>query len=147
MSKHKRVTAYIQDDHDNLFRQGRLVETDDLPQIERVFKMFNIQYEVDEIPSKTRLYSLTATMRDRYISDNLLTEKELKEHILPYLGKGNMIQPGDLKNLFSGKVSEIHKVSREGEIVAGYELATPGDDSKSIFRFPLLKFGWHTAGK
>lgn len=147
MSKHKRVTAYIQDDHDNLFRQGRLVENDDLPQIERVFKMFNIQYEVDEIPPNARLYSLTVTMRDRYISDNLLTEKELKEHVLPYWGKGKVIQPNELKNLFSGKIAEIHQVTRDGEIVAGYELTAPRDDSKSVFRFPLLKFGWRNPKK
>jgi hypothetical protein len=136
MKIHKRVTAFIQDDENFLTRQGRLVEEGDLAAIDRVFKMFHIQYEVDEIPGGSRLYSLTLAMDDRYISDNLLTKKELAEHISPYLGKKGIISPDEFKKLLNGKISQIHKATPAGEILLGYELTIAADKKRSLFRFP-----------
>jgi len=145
MKIHKRVTAFIQDDDNTLSRQGRLVEEADLAAIDKVFKMFGIQYEVDEIPGGSRLYSLTLAMNDRYISDNLLTKKELAEHISPYLGKKGIISQDEFKKLLNGKVSQIHKATPAGEILLGYELTIKADKKRSIFRFP--KFGGKKAAK
>jgi hypothetical protein len=139
MKIYKRVTAFIQDDENVLSRQGRLVGEEDLAAIDRVFKLFNIQYEVDEIPAGARLYSLTVAMADRYISDNLLTKKELAEHISPYLGRKGPISTGEFKKLLNGGISQIHKATPGGEILLGYELTIKGDGKKSIFRFP--RFG------
>ena len=145
MKIYKRATAFIQDDENILTRQGRLVEEGDLAAIDRVFKMFNIQYEIDEIPAGTRLYSLTVAMEDRYISDNLLTKKELAEHISPYLGKKNAISPDEFKKLLHGKISQIHKKTPGGEILLGYELTIKGEKKRSLFQFP--KFGGIKAAK
>jgi hypothetical protein len=145
MKIHKRVTAFIQDDDNTLSRQGRLVEDADLAAIDRVFKMFNIQYEIDEIPAGTRLYSLTVAMSDRYISDNLLTKKELAEHISPYLGKKSVISRDEFKKLLNGRVSQIHKTTPAGEILLGYELTIKGDGKRPLFRFP--GFGRKKAAK
>ena len=139
MKKYKRVTAFIQDDENVLSRQGRLVEEEDLAAIDRVFKLFNIQYEVDEIPAGERLYSLTLLMPDRYISDNLLTRQELAEHISPYLGRKGIIPSDDFKKLLGGKLSQIHKATPAGEILLGYELTMKGGKKRPLFRFP--KFG------
>lgn len=138
MKTHKRVTAFILDDQDTLQRQGRLVEEEDLPAIDRVFKMFNIQYEVDEIPSNSRLYSLSVTMRDSYISDNLLTQKELAEHVAPYIGKGKIISQDEFKKLLAGKTNQIYKSTPAGEVLIGYELTVKGDEQPSRFRIPLF---------
>jgi|SRR5579862_4743750 len=135
MKTHKRVTAFIQDDENVLVRQGRLVEEADLPAIDRVFKMFGIEYEADDIPSGERLYSLTVAMEDLYISDNLLTKKELAEHISPYLGKKGIITAAEFKNLLGGKISQIHKSIPSGEILVGYELTLKGGARRSLFDF------------
>jgi hypothetical protein len=147
MKIQKRVTAYIQDDESSLVRQGRLVEEGDIEAIDRVFKMFNIQYEADEIPANSRLYSLTLTMPDRYISDNMLTQKELTEHISAYVGKKNIIAPDELKKLVSGKVPQIYKNTSKGEILIGYELTIKGDKKKPLFSLSRLKFGSKKAAK
>jgi hypothetical protein len=139
MRTYKRVTAFIQDDENILTRQGRLVEEADLAAIDRVFKLFNIQYEVDEIPAGDRLYSLTVAMAERYISDNLLTRKELVEHVSPYLGRKGVISGDEFKKLLNGKISQIHKSTPAGEILVGYELTLKGDVKRSIFHFP--RFG------
>jgi hypothetical protein len=145
MKTYKRVTAFIQDDENTLSRQGRLVEEGDLAAIDRAFKLFNIHYEVDEIPPGTRLYSLTLAMNDRYISDNLLTKKELAEHISPWLGKKGVVSQDEFKKLLNGKVSQVHKTAPAGEILLGYELTIKGEKKKSLFRFP--KFGGKKAAK
>lgn len=135
----------MQDDENILSRQGRFVEEEDLAAIDRVFKMFNIQYEVDDIPAGSRLYSLTVAMADRYISDNLLTKNELAEHISPYLGKKGVIPADEFKKLLNGKLSQIHKSTPAGEILIGYELTIKGDGKRSLFRFP--GFGRKKAAK
>ncbi len=139
MKTHKRVTAFIQDDENILSRQGRLVAEEDLPAIDRVFRLFNIQYEADEIPAGERLYSLTVAMDDRYISDNLLTRKELTEHVSPYLGKKGIIKSDEFKKLLTGKISQIHKSVPTGELLLGYELTIKGEPKRSIFRFPFAR--------
>lgn len=139
MKKYKRVTAYLQDDENTLSRQGRLVESEELGLIDKVFKMFGIQYDVDDIPPNTRLYSLTVSMRDRYISDNLLTRQELTEHIAPYLGKGGVVDRADFRKLLNGAIPQIYKTSPAGEIVIGYELTVPRDESRSIFKLASLR--------
>ncbi len=136
MKMYKRVTAFIQDDDNVLLRQGRLVEEADLAAIDRVFKMFDIQYEADEIPPGERLYSLTVALEDRYISDNLLTKKELAEHISPYLGKKGVISGDEFKKLLGGKISQIHKTVPTGEILIGYELTLKRDVRRPLFHFP-----------
>jgi hypothetical protein len=145
MKTYKRVTAFIQDDENTLSRQGRLVEEGDLAAIDRAFKLFNIHYEVDEIPPGTRLYSLTLAMNDRYISDNLLTKQELAEHISPYLGKKGIVSTDEFKKLLTGKVAQIHKTTPAGEILLGYELTIKADKKRSLFSF--AKFGGKKAAK
>jgi hypothetical protein len=147
MKQEKRVTAYLQDEQDNLVRQGRLVEAGELPAIERIFRLFNIQYDVDDVPSKTRYYSLAVNMRGLRISDNLLTGPELKEHISQYVGKGKIIDSGELKKLLDGKIADIHKVGATGEITIGYELTTKAGESKFKFKLPSLKFGRKSSAK
>ena len=139
MKIHKRVTAFIQDDENFLTRQGRLVEESDLAAIDRVFKMFHIQYEVDEIPGGSRLYSLTLAMNDRYISDNLLTKQELAEHISPYLGKKGIVSQDEFKKLLTGKVAQIHKTTPAGEILLGYELTIKAEKKRSLFSFAKFR--------
>lgn len=139
MRTYKRVTAFIQDDENILSRQGRLVEEADLAAIDRVFKLFNIQYEMDEIPAGERLYSLTVAMAERYISDNLLTKKELEEHVSPYVGRKGVISNDEFKRLLNGKISQIHKTTPAGEILLGYELTLKGAVKRSLFHFP--RFG------
>jgi hypothetical protein len=145
MNKIKRVTAFIQDDESVLSRQGRLVVEDDLAAIDHVFKLFNIEYEVDEIPPGERLYSLTLVMPERYISDNLLTRHELAEHVSPYLGRKGVISGEEFKKLLAGKVSQIHKTTPMGEILLGYELTMKGERKRALFSFP--KFGAKKAAK
>ena len=147
MKQEKRITAYLQDEQDNLVRQGRLVEAADLPAIERVLRMFGIQYDIDDVPPKTRFYNLSVTMRTQRISDNLLTGPELKEHISQYVGKGKVIAPDELKKLLNGKIADIHKASARGEITIGHELTTMAGESKFKFKMPSLKFGRKSAAK
>ena len=144
---HTRVTAHIQSEIYNIIRQARLVEHTELESIERVFKTFRIEYGVDEIPADTRLYSLTVTLRDAYISAELLTREELTDLLAPYLGKGHPIAQADLKSLLKGKVAEICKTVQGGEIVAGYELTVKGREASSGFRFPRLGFGRKKVGR
>ncbi|HWB61787.1 MAG TPA: hypothetical protein VG733_20055 [Chthoniobacteraceae bacterium] len=139
MKKYKRVTAFIQDEENLLSREGRLVEEADLPAIDRVFKMFDIAYEVDEIPAGERLYSLTVAMEDRFITDNLLTKKELAEHVSPYLGKKGLISNDEFKKLLSGRVSQIHKSAPGGELLLGYEFTIKNDGKRSIFSFARFR--------
>ena len=141
MYKFKRVTVYISDEQNTLIRQGRLVEDSEVEAIDRVFKLFNFTFEVDEIPDDTRLYSLSVTTRDRNISDNLLTRKELAEHISPYLGRGKMIPQGEFKKLLNGEISQIFKETQGGEILVGYELTVRGEGRRSILRLPGMPFG------
>jgi hypothetical protein len=147
MKQEKRVTAFLQDEQDNLVRQGRLVGADELPAIERVFRLFNIQYDVDDVPPKTRYYSLAVSTRSQRISDNLLTGAELKEHISQYTGRGKLIDSAELKKLLDGKIADIHKAGATGEITIGYEMTTKAGESKFKFKLPSLKFGRKSAGK
>jgi hypothetical protein len=144
---HTRVTACIQTETDNIIRQARLVDHAELESIERVFKTFRIEYEVDEIRADTRLYSLSVTLRDANISGELLTREELTDLLAPYLGKGRPIEQADLKLLLKGKIPEICKSVPGGEIVAGYELTVKGGEAAPGFRFPRLGFGRKKAGK
>jgi len=137
---HTRVTARLQNEPDNLSCQARLVEISDLESIETVFKTFGIDYEVDEIPWNTRLYSLTLSLRDRYISDELLTQEELAGYLSPYTGKGRFIQSMELKKLFKGATSEIYKTLPDGEILIGYELTIKSGKAPFAFRLPRLGF-------
>ena len=122
------------------------MEETDLAAIDRVLKMFNIQYEADDIPAGSRLYSLTVAMADRYISDNLLTKKELAEHIAPYMGrKGPISTDVNSKAPRRQGLPDPQRPHPGGEIILGYELTIKGEPKRSIFRFP--RFGRKKAAK
>ena len=137
---HTRITACIQNDSDHLVRQARMVEEADVESIKKVFKTFRIEYEVEEISSNTRLYSLAVSLRNSYIFCELLTQKELISHLTPFVGKDRILDQEDLKKLLKGKVSEICKTVPGGEIVIGYELTIRKDEAPFKFPFPRLRF-------
>lgn len=138
---HTRVTARVQGGSESVVCMARLVEEENLEQVERVFKTFGIEYDVDEIASGTRLYSLTLADGASHISSDLLTREELSEHLAPYLRKGGPIGRDELKGLIKGETPEIKKTLPGGKIIAGYELTLKGDAPGFKFRFPAIKFG------
>jgi hypothetical protein len=137
---HTRVTARILNEPDNLLCQARLVERADLESIERVFKTFGIDYDVDELPSNTRLYSLSISLQSRFICNELLTSRELSAYLSPFVGRGGAIQSREMKELLNGTTSEIYKSLPDGEIMIGYELTLKGGEAPFTFRLPHLSF-------